>query len=293
MDDSLRTTILSIAWFQQITQRLCYARFIHYCKTNADDDLVSKARQYQRAVQQSFFERSPLRRVYYLYKAYQDRPRMSGEFASRLAGSDSRQIWDKVNDTHEYPWLQYVMLLEHRAGLAIIKNALDHVLAPNSGEKTISIGGRTLSWSNLLEGLMPDGFRQGIEELREHPYGTRIPYLMQVFIELFGGFYFTDIEDDVDLLAKITGISNNRISECLGLMDVFSPFEGRWFYEQVGQLRCMKMVPGFVRGAGCFFRKAVHSIEDYSAKYPRMGWLLGKWHNALYHILEAELKVQD
>ncbi len=293
MDDSLRATVLFIAWFQQIAQRLCYAQFIHYCKTKIDDELVSKAKQYQSAVQKSFFERNPLKRVYHLYKAYQDCPNVSGKLISKLAGDDSRKLWDKVNDTHKYPWLQYVMLLEHRARLAIIKDALAHVLAPNSGGETIRIEGRTLSWNNLLEGLMPDGFRKGIEELRKHMYGTRIPYLMQVFIELFGGFYFTGVEDDVDLLARITKIPSDRIDECLSLIDVFFPFKGGWFYEQARELRCMKMVPGFVRGTGCFFRKAVYSIESYSDKYPGIGWLLSKWHNALYKVLETELRVQD
>ncbi len=55
----------------------------------------------------------------------------------------------------------------------------------------------------------------------------------------------------------------------------------------------MKMVPGFVRGSGCFLRKSLFGPKAYEERYPEMGWLLGHLHNALYCTLEPSLKVLD
>ncbi len=56
------------------------------------------------------------------------------------------------------------------------------------------------------------------------------------------------------------------------------------------ELRRMKMVPAVFRGTGAFVRKNLHDTANYSDLYPQMGWLIGKWHNALYGTLEPDLK---
>jgi len=45
------------------------------------------------------------------------------------------------------------------------------------------------------------------------------------------------------------------------------------------------MVPSFVRGTGCFLRQTIFDLKEYNEKYTEMGWLLSKWHNALYYLL--------
>ena len=47
----------------------------------------------------------------------------------------------------------------------------------------------------------------------------------------------------------------------------------------------MKMV----RGAGAFFRQTAFGFKNYDEVYPTMGWLMARWHNALYHALVPTL----
>lgn len=60
------------------------------------------------------------------------------------------------------------------------------------------------------------------------------------------------------------------------------------FYEYNGML-ILKMVPGFLRGGGAFLRMKLFNFDDYNKRYPEIGWLLGKWHNATYYTIKPEL----
>ena len=290
IDQDLRAVALFMSWFGQIAQRICYSKFQQWSKTAGCSELISYALAYHAATQESFFSQHALSRVHTLYEAYKQKPNLSGALVeAHCEGKDlqTRSVWNSLNDTEELPWLQYVMLLEHKARQAVIKNAIDHVL---STEKTRDkkITGR-ISWDVVFEHLMPDNFRQGLRKLQGHPHALRIPYLFQAFLELFGGFYIKDDKDDLRILGDVSGIPADQIEECLRLYDDFFQTPNGWFYIQKGSLACMKMVPGIIRGVGCFFRRGIHELNTYETRYEKMGWLLGKWHNALYHLLEPEL----
>jgi hypothetical protein len=92
--------------------------------------------------------------------------------------------------------------------------------------------------------------------------------------------------------AIITGIPLEDVSNCLTFIDKFFPHDKGWFYEQK-ELRRMKLMPAMFQGAGCFLRKDLYEIKEYEAKFPEQGWLLSRWHNALYFILEPSLKVTE
>lgn len=64
-----------------------------------------------------------------------------------------------------------------------------------------------------------------------------------------------------------------------------------WFFEARG-LRQMKMVPAVYRGTGALLRQGLFDEKNYEKLHPDMGWLLERWHNALYHILEPRLGVR-
>ncbi len=55
----------------------------------------------------------------------------------------------------------------------------------------------------------------------------------------------------------------------------------------------LKMVPAYLRGIGAFFREALRGLKNYSEIAPRMGWLIGKWHDAALAILGRELAVKE
>lgn len=74
--------------------------------------------------------------------------------------------------------------------------------------------------------------------------------------------------------------------------EFFAPDGKSMFYTIKGRLLCLKLVPGFVHGIGSFPRLDLFDLKDYDAKYSDLGWLLAKWHNAAYAVLEPELKAK-
>jgi len=297
----LRLRFAANAWYKAISERLAFIEFTKYCKSNPDSPVVQSAREYERALHNSFFGRSPVGRVRNLYEAYSAAPNISGQCVALLAGRagcSERDIWNKVNDTSDHLWVQYVMLLEHKARNAIIKNALDYALIQGKRKKT-KAKAKTLkarlriAWAEALARLLPQSFKDGMEELRKHEHAKRIPYLFHVFVEYMGGFYGTGDADDIELLAQLTEIPADKVVACLEMLNVFFPFTRGWFFAVKGELVCMKMTPGFMRGAGCFFRHSAYKLKDYEDRYPQMGWLLAKWHNAIYAVLEPYLKTVE
>lgn len=284
--------VVGSAWYQQIAQRLAFTEFVKKCKCERGD-LFAVARRYDEASKGSLFARTAVERVRVLYEAFQEAPKIAGEFVLQRAkaqGKPATKVWDELNDTHELLWLQHVMLLEHKARIAIIKNALDHAVGTRNKPGVKKIGKITIDWGKFLENALPVAVLEGMEELKRHPHGTRIPNLLQVFIELFGGFYVIGSRD-IELMEQLSDIPAADIPACLNLYDKFFPFEKGWLYTAKNELVCLKMVPGFVRGGGCFLRKVVFDVKDYSNYAPQMGWLLGIWHNAAYHVLELELNI--
>jgi hypothetical protein len=284
--------VCGIAWYQQIAKRLAFAAFFQQCKTHQEEELYQRAKSYVLKVQESFFERTPLARAEALYNAYKETPRLPGEFVAGMAleeGVSQQTIWGRLNDTGQHVWLQYLMLVENTARIGIVKNALEDVLergeTPLPSQK-LKFGETTVDWP--LHDL-PDRFLKGLDLLRKHPHASRLPYLFQVYVELFGGFLAHKHPDEVALLSRLTGIPGGEVVSALRLLDeFFSPGSGSFFYTQKDELLCLKMVPGFVRGGGCFLRRHVFDCDDYGVKYPKMGWLMNRLHMATYKVLEAE-----
>ena len=137
----------------------------------------------------------------------------------------------------------------------------------------------------------PDNFKRGLQTLADMEFKNNVPYLFQTFIEVFGGFY-DDSSDDLKTLSEISGVPESLIVEYLTLFDVFFPMSGRNWMHKIGNLNFIKFVPGFIRGVGCFFRRSLYKIDQYS-EYSDKNWMLTSWHNALYHSLEKKLGVKE
>lgn len=287
IDESVRESIIGNAWYGRIGKRLCLKEFIGFTK-RTDLTSASLARSYRWAIEQSFFARQPLDRARAIYDAYQMAAGITGitidELVSKEGGA-SRTLWGQVRDSHEKPWLQFCLMMEHTARLRIVKNALVYLLQKEAAGGTQD---DALRWL-IEEWAMPTSFRQGMSLLQKHEHRNRIPFLWQLFIEVFGGFYCLSNDCDLTLLAQCTKIPQAQIPECLDLYGTFFPNPSGWFITPMSELRILKNVPAVYHGTGAFLRQSVFN-DNYKEYVPQMAWLVSKWHNALYHLLEPELK---
>ncbi|RMH27506.1 MAG: hypothetical protein D6692_07590 [Planctomycetota bacterium] len=295
MTDDVRTSILSAAWYGRIGQRKCLRAFIDFCKSEGDSvEAVKAAIDYRWAIEQAFLAPKPIRRASRLYSAYSASPQVTGGLIAHVAGGDATQEkaeWEKVRDLPERLGFQYSLMLENTARLGIVKNALLHLLDKESQPSTPKPKGpQEIDWSAFSEWTMPESFRTGLAALKAHPHRTKIPRLFQIFIEVFGGFYRLGADDDLAHLSVCTGIPKEDIVPCLEMFNSFFPIPGGWFISAKGEMAMMKMVPAVFRGTGAFVRGGLSRETNYSRLYPQMGWLVSKWHNALYHVLEPHLK---
>ena len=291
LDDDERKKVAAVSWYQQIARRIALAALVAQCKSHSDAAPYSDVRRYLFNVRASFFQGTPLERAESLYSAYLSTPKLAGKCLAAIEGSSepSDAAWGRVNDTHEHVWVQAIMQLEWAARLVIVKNAYDDlVLRGGDPPPSASLKIGTLSLDVPLHAL-PASFNAGLQKLREHPHAAHLPLLFQTFAELFGGVLFLDDPQELDLLSRLSGVPASEIISGLGLLDRFFGSKTSFFYKIKDRVLCLKMTPGFVKGGGCFMRQAMFDLKAYESRYSGMGWLLVKWHNALYYVLENAL----
>ena len=282
--------LVSSLWFLNIARRVALSRLRQECKANRDIEEYKNAKHYLFASRSSFFQKSALGRAESLYKAYLDNPKLSGSLVTYLANQkllDEKNIWEEARDTQNYLEIQCVMDLESLARFTILKNAFDDFLARGDApppSSKIKLGSFSLEFPRHN---LPQSYYSGLEELKNHPHGSKAPYLFIVVYNMFGGFLFFRKDDELTLLSSITGIPVADILDCLAFLNKFF---GDFFWTNRYDMMCMKGVPAFIRGAGCFFRQQAFDLKNYKDKYEDAAWLLNKWHNATYFILEPHLK---
>lgn len=295
LSDQERAAVVAVAWFQNIAKRMALAEFNRKCGSKPAPPVCARAKEYLFGVYAGFFQPSPLARAEALYSAYLATPKLTGEAIASLAseqGVSEQWIWRRVNDYADHLWAQKIMHLESTARLRIVKNALDDYLTRGAvppPTTVLKLG--SLSLDVPLHAL-PASFHQGLESLRNHQHALRLPYLFQVYAELLGGFLAFNDAEELAFVERLTGVPAEDVVPALRLFDAFfaSSSGGSMLYEQKGELLCLKMTPGFIRGGGAFLRMAVHQTQDYSTRFPEMGWLVSRWHNSLYQLLEPQLR---
>lgn len=281
--DELIPKVIASDWYGRIARRLGLADFNRYCRDHMDLTWVKDARLYRQRIQQSVFARTPLERVRQLYTAWQGSPNLPGQAVEELAlarGCEVNRIWRSLENTTQDLWLQYIMTLDHIARIRIIKNALDCALGcglESDGDDPIA------------ELLLPQKFQHGLERLKQNPHREKIPFLFQLFTELLGGFCLISVDDDFELMSTLTGIPADEVRPSLEMMNDFFEFGESWFIEQRDEIMRFRVNPSLFLGTGCFFRKSVYDLDNYDEKFPQLGWLLRRWHNALYETLEPHL----
>jgi hypothetical protein len=294
LTDPEREAVISAAWYQQISKRLALAEFNATYASKKFDPVCARAKEYIFGVHAGFFEPTPLERAESLYSAYQATPRLSGEAVAMLAAElnvAERTIWNQVNDRPVHLWIQMIMHLETTARLRIIKNALDDFLTRGAAPPpttVLKVG--SLSVDMPLHAL-PQSFLTGLTAMQAHKYALHLPYLFQCYAELMGGFIAVNDTAELEFVERLTGVPTGEVISALRLIDsFFSPVGGSMLFTQQDELLLLKMTPAYVRGGGAFLRQKVFGLDNYPDRYPKLGWLMAKWHNALYGILEPSLK---
>ena len=294
VSEVLRRKVTDVCWLAHIAQRIACGQFVLYCRQHADNELCAAARQYQSALESGFFIPDPLGRLAALHHAHQRCPNLTGRLVESLAAHGKRgqiEMWERLKDSAETLWLQYALLLETKVRVAMVAAALEHLLSgrPLSGQVTYA--NRTLGAREFWEDVLPRSFRESLGELSEGPHATRLPYVLQSFIETFGGFYL-ERPDEIELMATVWGVPRDDVVPLVETFDsIFAiPKGGSWYFREEGGLVFLKTVPAFVRGAGCFLRHVFHELSDYKKKYAGCDLRLTRWHVSLGRVLELELK---
>jgi hypothetical protein len=285
MEKKLRNVLMAAAWWSRIADRLAQAKFRQWAKSdNTGADIVQKSRRYAGQLESSLFKESPLRRADAIYDAYKAAPQLTSSLIQHVlqhSGDPLHKVRKSVWDTHERVYVQYIAALEHRARIAVIKNAYDAVLlekaTPNPAVPWLKAG---LGYKAFL----PTSFQAGMQSLEAHPHAHRVAYFLQVFIEVLGGFYFSEDPEDVKLVADATGLPTEIVPEMVGMLDSFFPLPNGWVHKGQGGFHFIKGVPAYLRGAGCFAREFTRG-KDWCKKNNSSWWTVN-WHNALYNLLQ-------
>jgi hypothetical protein len=279
--------LASATWYGLIGQRLAHAEFYKYCKAVGATPWAIAAKTYHNAVRESVFAPTALDRARQLYEAWQASPKLPGQAVTELAASShmsENDLWQQLENTNQHLWLQHIMILDHRSRISIIKNALDHIICDEAT-------GKSSGPLEMLAAFLPMNFITGLEHLRGYSHREQIPFLYQIFIESFGGYYCHTSETDLALLAAMTGVPAADIPGALDSLNKFFAWEKDWFIQQK-ELRRLRLVPGLLLGTGAFLRQSALGLTDYNTAYPKQGFLLSMWHNALYKTLDPVLKAK-
>lgn len=286
--ENLRHIAQIVGWFQLIAERLCFRDFHDLKKKHAMEKIFAQVQKYRRACHLAFFESEPLQRASLLYQAFKDDAHITDAAVKWQATQDRKEckaIWQEIRDSDAYPWLQYVMALETKARILIIKNGLDAALANAGNDIKMNVFGNQFKLTQL-----PSSFQIGFNQLSASKHRHAIPYILQLYVELFGGF----IADDLDRrhLAALAGQPVEAVAEALAILDVFYPINKGW-HTTSKELRMLKMVPAYLRGIGSLFRWTFRGLKNYEEIAPEMEWLIVKWHNAAVTILGRELADEE
>lgn len=288
INDKQRGQIFTAGWYAATIERICYHEFNKFRTSNSNMKIVEDVRQYDRACRIAFFDNDPLNRVKKLYDAFKNAPGISGQcinYISQIEKVDETRAQDMVFDTPKYLWVQYAMMLEHRARIQIIKNGVEVIAkySPNEISK------------NGIVDLVPDNFLNGLELLRNHKFRYELPYLLHLFIEILGGYYITydKFDSDLAMISDVSNIPSKDIVDCLQIINEFFPTPKGWFLNCKNELFEIKYFPAVWRGIGSFARHGYLFKDYYNDIAPKMGWLLSKYHNVAYNTLLPVLEVRQ
>lgn len=252
-----------------------------------------------------FFTESIVQKVKTLYSTFKDFSHISAKCGNELIGnifdeeynSLPKQIYEDTYYKCNYNVIQISTFIEHRARLAILKNAIDYQLYKMAGNEnktkdTLKIAG--LDFEILLLDL-PTSFKKGLDTLSKHKYFHKYPVFWQWFMWIFGGFILKDYkEKEYEVLSQRTGIPIKEIPNALKAYQILFPQEDGWFMDlsPVSNIKMLKMFSVPFMGIGANYRRLLYteSREFKDLKLTGTHTLndLIKWNNLTVEVLKNE-----
>lgn len=255
----------------------------------------------------TFFTENIIDRVEGLYRTFQKFPNISAKCASESMGLPFDAEYEKVPEA-VYAETYYECKLndmaiscfvEHRARLAILKNAIDYIIYREAGDEakttatdSMKIFGVKHEWSRLA--FLPKAFRDGLTEIAEEPYFHRYPVFWQWFLWFFGGFILTDLKErEYELFARYTGVPASEIPNALDAYEKLFPMESGWFVDVPNsRIETIKMTSVPFMGVGANVRRLAYADSKDFEKIPTGGQFtvadLKKWNNVAVELLSAK-----
>ena len=253
-----------------------------------------------------FFTENIIQKVDRLYSTFQKFPHISAKCGNELIGKTFDDEYDTLpddvyKDTYykcNYNDIQISTFIEHRARLAILKNAVDYLLyrdAVADKTKTNDVIKKTLGLKISLLDSLPGSFKNALETISKQKYFHLYPVFWQWFIWVFGGFILKDYEDkEYEILSQKTEIPIEEIPNALGAYQILFPQYDGWFMDlsPASNIKMMKMFPVPFMGVGANYRRLIYTeskkFEDL--KLTGMHTLddLIKWNNLTVKVLQND-----
>jgi hypothetical protein len=227
-----------------------------------------------------FFTENIGEKVGKLYDIFQKFPCISAKCGSELIGNSfddkCNTLPDKIfSDTYyecKYNVIQISTFIEHRARLAILKNAIDYRIYEERGDtsKTADISKRSDGNSEMWSlASLPQSFKDRLNRISKHKYFNKYPVFWQWFMWIFGGFILKDYEEkEYEVLSQKTGIPVGEIPHAFESYQILFPLNGGWFKDLSpnSNIKVMKLSPVPFWGVGAHYRGLLYTesgkIED-------------------------------
>jgi hypothetical protein len=302
----IEASVRDIWRFAFLTERKTLALLKKRKKENLQRECYRAIDQYLFTINSRiFFSPNALDRVARLYEAFKNTPNLSAKCINELKGNDFAEectVVDKetfgdcyyrgkIND------LALTTYVEHRSRLAILKSAVDFLLYKQSGDTVkaekpmvIAIGGVRHEFSTIC--MLPQSFREAVDELATEPYFYRYPVVWQWFMLFFGGFLLTDrLDEEYALIGRMTGIPPADVPKALAWYDKLFPLGGGgdWFFDGYNsKFKSLHLFPIQFSGIGAIARRA---LVGEGKEYNELGLTgqytakdMTRWHNAAISI---------
>lgn len=250
-----------------------------------------------------FFTKSIVKRVNELYNSFHKFHHISAKCANELAGNsfdeDISQLPEKIYRRTfyncEYNAIQISTFVEHRARLALLKNAIDYLSGRSRQQNKEEKKAFGRDYEEILLSLLPTSFIDGMEELAKHKYFHRYPIFWQWFMWLFGGFILKDYEkEEYKVLSQKSGIPVKEIPNAFKSYEILFPQEGGWFRDfKWSNIRVLQLFPVPFNGIGANYRRLLYTktkkFKDLTLTGLHTSTDLGKWNNLTVEVLENKL----
>lgn len=286
-------------------ERKLLERLINKKKSNPDKKCYKALSDYYFKVNsETFFPEDILGKTIPLYSTFEENSHISARCGRELMGVsfDEYEYWDTLpkeiySDTYykcNYNDIQISTFIEHRARLAILKNAVDYILIQRSKEQKIPSKTRGIEHETSSISGLPESFVKGLKNLSSHTYFHRYPVFWQWFMWAFGGFILKDYEkEEYKILSQKTGIPVEEIPNALKSYEILFPLNKGWFIDvPQSNIKLMKMFSVPFMGIGAKYRTLIYteSREFKDLKLNESNTLdhLIKWKNLTENVLKSK-----